>query len=477
MDRWLAFALVSACGPAVALAQVAPAERPWTLLVYGAADNDADGHLLEFLNRVRAALDDDPGMELVVWIDRHEGYSDDAETFGADFTGARVYRLKRDSAELLDASADFPGMTADEEYEPDSADPDNIRRFIAFGKQRFPAERTGLLIYGHADGRTLCPDEESGREMSIPELTDLVTEKESVDFMGLELCNMAGIEIAYQWRPGNGGFSADVLVAIPNAGPPLDWERAFERIRSQGHASPSAQPALDPATMSAEDFGKLVIEEGYLGRRLVLERHPDEGERVLYESASCYDLRKASQVKQAVDGLARELARTSAKDVFEELRGPGPAGTVMNYARDAIAEVPYVDLYDLCARAAKCEKLAPEARSAAEVALDAVDRFTLASFGMQGLAGFQPGKNGVFIVFPDGDATAQGPLGKTRRWQLCGWYTPLEAPDEKAPYGRWAFLADGATPGNGVVENWFELLDSWFDDVSRNPAGLNRYRW
>ena len=108
---------------------------------------------------------------------------------------------------------------------------------------------------------------------------------------------------------------------------------------------------------------------------------------------------------------------------------------------------------------------------------EAVDRFTVASFGMDGLAGFEPGKNGAFIVFPDGDAPAQGLLGSTRQWQRCGWSTPLEARDEKAPYGRWAFLADGATAENGVVENWFELLDSWFDDVSKDPAGLNGYRW
>ena len=54
---------------------------------------------------------------------------------------------------------------------------------------------------------------------------------------------------------------------------------------------------------------------------------------------------------------------------------------------------------------------------------------------------------------------------------------PLEAQDEKAPYGRWAFLADGATEGNGVVENWFELLDSWFDQDPKADGGLNRYRW
>jgi len=29
----------------------------------------------------------------------------------------------------------------------------------------------------------------------------------------------------------------------------------------------------------------------------------------------------------------------------------------------------------------------------------------VASVGMSEYAGFQPGKNGIFIVFPDGDAT------------------------------------------------------------------------
>src|SRR5262245_66624102 len=86
-----------------------------------------------------------------------------------------------------------------------------------------------------------------------------------VDFLALELCNMGGLEIAYQWRPGNGRFEADVLLAIPNAGPPLDWDRAFGRVRSPGHA-PKGGVALDPAKMTAEGFGKLVIGEGRLAR-------------------------------------------------------------------------------------------------------------------------------------------------------------------------------------------------------------------
>jgi len=188
-------------------------ERPWTLMIYGAADNNADGPILDFLHGVRTALDDDPGMEILLFIDRSEGFSNDASALGSDFTGARIFRLRKDSAELLDASSHFPGMTADEEYEVDSADPRNIGSFVAFCKQRFPARNYALMIYSHADGCTMCPDEESGRDMHIPALSREVGKGASVDLLALELCNMGGIEIAYEWRPGNGGFSADYLRA------------------------------------------------------------------------------------------------------------------------------------------------------------------------------------------------------------------------------------------------------------------------
>ena len=91
--------------PPLAPGAQAEPELPWTLMIYGAADNNADGPILEFLDGIRAALDDDAGMELILFIDRSEGFSTDSKSLGADFTGARVYRLRSDSAELLDARA------------------------------------------------------------------------------------------------------------------------------------------------------------------------------------------------------------------------------------------------------------------------------------------------------------------------------------------------------------------------------------
>ena len=83
--------------------------------------------------------------------------------------------------------------------------------------------------------------------------------------------------------------------------------------------------------------------------------------------------------------------------------------------------------------------------------MKSVEGFLIASFGMSGYKGFEVGKNGVFVVLPS---------GRPNCWKHYRWYTPTRGGSEH--YGNWSFLKDGATPGNGVVENWFELLESWF---------------
>ena len=91
------------------------ATRPWTILVYGGADNNADGPILEFLDQVRKAIDDDPGIELLLLLDRSEKFSDDAQMLGEDFHGGRLYRLRKDSAERLSGGEQFPELVLDED--------------------------------------------------------------------------------------------------------------------------------------------------------------------------------------------------------------------------------------------------------------------------------------------------------------------------------------------------------------------------
>jgi clostripain len=447
--RWthLAALSVGMHGAAVGLAQEMAAPRAWTILLYGAADNNADGPILSFLHSIRKALDDDPAVELLALLDRSDKFSTDAAILGEDFTGTRLYRVHRKSVERLAGGAQLPELAATGDVELNTADPGLLRRFVAWGKATAPAERTMLLIYSHADGRTMCPDEGDKRDMGIPAVSAGDGPAVHVDVLALELCNMGGIEAAYQWRPGSGKFTADVLVAIPNAGPPLDWRLAFARLRSPGHATTAERPGIDPAAMSAEDFGRLVVDEGALGRAAAKKA----GDRVHHESAGCYDLRAADDVKRAVDRFAAALGGSAARTMLFELHA-----ACMNYDDRG----PFVDLYDLAAKAAANEKLLPDVRSAAAELAKQVDRFVLTSFGMDAYPGFLPGKHGVFIVLP----------AAPDRWSRFKWYSPL--PQTGDDYGRWAFLSDGATAGNGKIENWFELLDAACDE-----GDTNGYRW
>ena len=227
-------------------------KRSWTILLYGAVDNSADDPFVAFTDQVRRAIDDDPGIELVLFIDRSDKHAKRATFLGDDFNSTRLYRVKKDSVERLSGGTHFPEITKDGDVKLNSADASNLQRFIAWGKANYPARHYGLLIYSHANGQSMCPVG-TRDEMGIAELTDKIGVTDRVDFLALELCNMGGAEIAYQWRPGTGRFEADVLLAIPNAGPPLDWDRAFNRIRSPGHASIGG-PALDPSKMTPEDF-------------------------------------------------------------------------------------------------------------------------------------------------------------------------------------------------------------------------------
>jgi hypothetical protein len=65
-------------------------QRLWTILVYGALDNSADEPLIEFLDKVRRAIDNDPGIELLLFIDRGEEHKKVPTYLGEDFTGTRL---------------------------------------------------------------------------------------------------------------------------------------------------------------------------------------------------------------------------------------------------------------------------------------------------------------------------------------------------------------------------------------------------
>jgi hypothetical protein len=423
----------------------APPPAPWTFLIYGAADNNADGHMFGFIRDVRAALAAQPGVEVALFMDRHTKYSDEAETLGEDFTGARLYRLTGGGAERLDGGPELPLARLDAEWEADSGDPAVLGSFVRWGKRRFPARHTALLIYSHADGITMCPDEGDKSEMDLADFAARAGAGSDVDWTGLELCNMGSFEVAYSWRPGSGGFSTGVLVAIPNAGPPLDWARILARF----------EPELSPL-----DLGRIAIEEGGRGRLADIMENPQMAAESR-ESVSCYDLSRIGEAKSAWDRFAVALAAApGAEAVLGGLRDEGEHPAVLNYVDDGFrGEHAFVDASALARRAEEAEELPEPARAAARAAREALDAAIVDSFAVGFYKGFVAGENGIFVTFPDGAFKPGSLLGRAIVWSKYPWYA-------HCPFAR-----DGATPGDGKVTNWFELLDLWFDEG--DAGGVN----
>jgi len=454
-------------------------ERHWTLMVYAAVDNNAEEGFVDELAGALQFFGPTNGMELVILIDRSSEYSTAKGPFDEDFSDTRLYRVTADGVSRLVGRPEFPEITLDSNYEANTADPAVLGKFIRFAKRAFPARWYGLVLYGHANGRAMLPDEQAKSRTSAAALREAIRTDGAVDLTAVDLCSMGGIETAYEWRPGNGGFATNMLVAIPSAGEALPWHWIFRRVSPPADMpdavkSPREVPELSALTPKA--FADLIVEETSAYRWHRLKRTKPSLRRVVilgYESAGAYDLRHAEQVKRAVDRFAANLHRHQSKDALEALRGPAQKPKLMQFTFDIRrrwAKMPYFDLADLARRVSESEEFHAEVRRSARSVVESVDSLVTSSFGMRSLKGFSDGRNGIYIMFPDGDE----PVESDRLWHQFSWHDESHG---QRGYGHWAFSSDGATPGNGVVENWFELLDAWYDDDTVPDGGLNRYEW
>jgi clostripain len=307
--------------------------------------------------------------------------------------------------------------------------------------------------------------------------------EDSVDLMVFDVCLMSGVENAYQWSPrdtGTPGFSAQVMVATPMAGFPFPWQRIFARI-GPGAAEEGSPARFDEHELSALDFGRLVVEETEADRRFEIE-HGGHSARMIAmgqrEAMACIDLTKIARVKLAADAFARELADwEDASIVLEELRGPEVQPRAVCYFLDLpCSEAPFFDLYELARRVADEGGSPEDLRARAQELAEAVDEAVVASYGLaayDAFGGFQSGKHGLYVVYPYGLVEESSAY---RPWAELGWYHPDDRREHSGQYGRYAWCRDGATAGDGRVDNWFEGLDSWFD-LQDEAGGTNRYRY
>jgi len=465
-----------------------PGDKTWTIMYYGDADCDLEGYLMEDIAEMKAGFVNGYGVNLIILIDRYDGYSNDSSVLGDDFTDTRLYRITQGNYERLDGGTQFPDISADgsSSYEANMGDAATLEKFIQYCKEKYPATDYALIFSNHGGGvkkksasvygevsvsdsnpgiiKNICYDESSGNDfLYTGEISDTLTSDDSVQLLGLDACFMSSVEFAYQFRndDSNSGFKAEIMVA---SAPSLwGWGWDYASILGNLH-----RKSVDPTYMDASTFGRLIVDTQRSSTR-----------NSVSQSLACVDLSKVKAVKDSVDVMAAALASESEKADLENLRGNAPTASLLNYFTESSSSewvsYPYFDLYNFAAAISGSSSFSPSIQNKASSLRNAVDSMVLYSFGNSAYSGFIEGKSGVHIFFPDGDyvvtaSTASGDVTDIC-WRFQWWYNSEDL-TSSGGYGKLAWCDDGAS-SNGTVENWFELLDSWYDTASN----FNNYSW
>lgn len=450
-------------------------ETTWTVMIYGGVDSSAESYLFPHLADLKDGSRRGVRGDVVLLIDRVKGSTADRRVLGENFDDARLFHLGEGRWDRVGGGEAFPEITTTSTFEANTGDARTLGKFVRFAKRTYPADRYALILFGHGESRSVCPDvsnpcADSGEfedALFTAEVSEGLSAEESVDLLWVDVCSFGSVENTYQFRPRSDRFSAKAMLTSPSLSfpaPMLEVLRACGIVK-QAHAENGAvKNATGFATAAIETIGP------------ILERREATKTRVEREAWAAYDLDRVSAVKQAVDALAVELADGDQRVAVGDVRGWGEDRRTLDYMyfRDPQRWVSsaHFDLHDFARRLGDDQRFSESIRQQAGELARAVDAMVIASVGMDRGGAFSPGQHGLYIVFPGGVPT----VGDTAVWSFFRWYHPGDQRTLRTAYGRYDWCRDGALPDNGRVENWFELLDSWLD-VNDASGGFNGYRW
>ena len=458
-------------------AQSSLAQPPngWTIMHYAVGSNSSETDLLSDIGEMIRGKTSE-GYEVITLIDRVEGYSEDATTLGENFTDTRLYQLDANTYEELDGGDILPEIDVHSLYEANMGDADLLKRFIQYCKTHYPANHYMLVLRSHGNGNSMCPDAEAGpADHLFPgELRDVLTQAESVDILGLDVCSMAGMENLYEWRPSLDVFSADYVLASAPLSGAWAYDEILGRLQesekglSQGsnHFGGGPEKDLNPYEMTPHQFAELILEEIYDNQH--------------WTSWGLFDNAAIEAAKKEMDELAKLLVQVEKATIMEIVKH------TLDYSHDTdlsqeVSQLafPYIDAYDFCQKVSQHQDIKEACHSQAKAAAAAIDKVVIQSFYGQGFLppapDFEEGKQGLYLIFPFGDKVFSQ-SGRTF-WSHTAWFHPDAKADIPNAYGLYDWCSDGAISGNGQVDNFFEYLDFLFDKKNDADGGGNGYRW
>lgn len=247
-------------------------KKTWTVLYYGAGDNDLDKFITQDVAHMEQ-VGTDSGTNLVVQLDQLN-------------KGATRRLIQKDT--VPNDAIDSPVL---ENLGPvNMSDPANLQNFLEWGIKKYPAEHYMLLIADHGKGWKGCIQDDSHKGwMEVPQLQQaLAGARKStgvkLDMVGFDACLMASTEVAYQLRN-----EANYLVASQEVEGQKGWPYQLV-LDPSALTSLSMNTAIHSADVSPEKLATYLV-----GRTSSADS---------IHTMSAIDLSKMDGVAQAAKDLA-----------------------------------------------------------------------------------------------------------------------------------------------------------------------------
>ncbi len=484
----------------------------WTIMVYLDGDNNLEAagllDMIEMEKGLYEAYSINPEiikeLNIIVLVDRCEehynGVIHEDDISGWD--GTRIYKMTKDNqSDKIVSERLFDARFLNEE---NMGDPNTLTKFINFCSEKYPSDRTMLVLWNHGGGaksnsidpkdfehaeKQICSDDESGDSLYLGEISKAIEDSNlgKVDILGMDACLMGTIEVAYQLKNATTDV-ADYLVGSMHTEQGNGWSYDYIiKAIANGNASDSnsALPMnFTPLNPTPEELSKIIV---YAYENFIENSNSNNNAG---ETQAAYDLSQITSLKLAIDELAKQISIADIKDDIETIRDNS-----VHYYDDAevtLAEgetniysiqssdihVPYIDLYDFAYRIAN-ETLgnlySEDLKNAANSVITAMESVIILTYGDEGSFGnyadgtqyfFGTGtseKKGFTIFFPKGDNLFKYNDSNYPYLLLQTWYTEKDLSSEQEDYGHYGNIKFANFDDNGVVETWCELIQYYYD--------------
>jgi hypothetical protein len=173
----------------------ASAPKKWTILHYGAADNNLKNYLVSDLNEMEE-VGSTENMNVISMFDQ-----------GGD--DCKIYYIEKDDDVKTINSTVLKDMG-----NTNMADPAVLSEYIVSMTEQFPAENFALILADHGEGwKGGLHDDTSNDKMSLPQMREALDDARKktgikLDILGFDACLMAMGEVAYELQD-----NADFLVS------------------------------------------------------------------------------------------------------------------------------------------------------------------------------------------------------------------------------------------------------------------------